>query len=220
MQSYSLKDNQGNPLDIKLLNYLLKIKSTNGFFVEVGANDGITQSNTYLLEKEYNWKGLLIEPSYNTFLKCKQNRSSENIILNCALVSDNNIKNIKGDFDGSLMSSINGNRMYRESMNIKVSSYTLSTIVKNNEIKEIDFMSLDVEGYELEILKGIELNTDWSPKVFLIEIYVSDYNKIIDILSPYYDLIENFTNYNKIDNPGWDGTHNDYLFIKKSLNNN
>jgi len=47
----------------------------------------------------------------------------------------------------------------------------------------------------------------------LIEIYIKDYEKIlIFLLSKNYKLHSNYSNYNNIDNPGWDGTHNDYLF--------
>jgi hypothetical protein len=76
-------------------------------------------------------------------------------------------------------------------------------------------MSLDVEGFELDVIKGIDLSSEWSPKVFLIEIYTKDLNDIISILGPYYNLIGNFSGYNKITNPNWDGSHNDYLFVKK-----
>lgn len=215
MNTYSSVDCKRYPLDLKLLPYLSKYK--NGFYVEAGANDGITQSNTMLLEKEYGWKGLLVEPSLKAYELCKQNRSSNNIIMNCALVSSDETKTVKGDFDGILMASVNGERNSRQDLNIEVPSYTLSQIVKNNNIKEIDFMSLDVEGYELEVLKGIDLTANWSPKVFLIEVYTKEFEELKALLETYYTFEGNFTNYNKIDNPGWDESHNDYIFIKKDI---
>jgi hypothetical protein len=115
------------------------------------------------------------------------------------------------------MASINGERQARQELNIEVPAYTLSHIVKENNIKEIDFMSLDVEGYEVEVLKGIDLTAKWSPKVFLIEVYTNEIDELKALLEPYYSFEGNFTNYNKQDNPGWDGTHNDYLFIKKDI---
>ena len=51
----------------------------NGFFVELGANDGLTQSNTAYFEKSRGWKGVLIEPSPNKFLECIKNRSEKTI---------------------------------------------------------------------------------------------------------------------------------------------
>ena len=213
MNTYSSVDCKRYPLDLKLLPYLSKYN--NGFYVEAGANDGIIQSNTMLLEKEYGWKGLLIEPSPKAYEGCRQNRSSNNIIINCALVSSDNMKSVKGDFDGILMASINGERQSRKDVNIEVPAYTLTKIVEDNNISEIDFMSLDVEGFELEVLKGINLSSKWSPKVFLIEAYTNEIEQIKSLLEPYYTFEGNFTNYNKEDNPGWDETHNDYLFIKR-----
>ena len=46
----------------------------NGFFIEVGAHDGIFQSNTLNLEKNLGWTGVLIEPSLNAYLECLKNR--------------------------------------------------------------------------------------------------------------------------------------------------
>ncbi len=211
MSTYSSVDNKRQPLDHKLLQYL----PSKGFYVEAGANDGLTQSNTALLEKEHEWKGLLIEPSLKAFELCKTNRSESNIFVNCALVSSEDVKSVEGDFDGILMASVNGERNGRQELKVKVPAYTLSNLVKKYNIKSIDFMSLDVEGYELEVLKGIDLSSDWSPKVFLIEVYTDECEELISLLEPYYNFIGNFTNYNKEDNPGWDGTHNDYLFVKK-----
>jgi hypothetical protein len=48
-----------NELDVKLANH---IRFRRGFFVEVGGNDGISQSNTAYLERYLGWRGLLIEP--------------------------------------------------------------------------------------------------------------------------------------------------------------
>ena len=65
---YSLSDVTGEPLD-KKLDILLNHKE-NGFYIELGAFDGITQSNTYFFELNRGWKGILIEPSKTSFELC------------------------------------------------------------------------------------------------------------------------------------------------------
>ena len=67
-----------NQIDKKLEKYL---NFRNGFFVELGANDGIKQSNSLYFELKKNWKGVLIEPSPYNFQKCLQNRSKRNSIF-------------------------------------------------------------------------------------------------------------------------------------------
>ncbi len=54
---------------LKSLNY-----KKNGYFIEIGANDGIQLSNTYLLEKQYDWTGICVEPIPRTFDKLVKNR--------------------------------------------------------------------------------------------------------------------------------------------------
>jgi FkbM family methyltransferase len=211
----------------KYIEKLLDIIDYNGgFYIECGANDGITQSYTYELEKR-NWKGILIEPSTTAYYKCISNRSKKNLFYNCALVSDNKTE-IVGDFDGSCMASVNGERLGRSNM-FTVKCRTLTLILDElkteinglvdsvellNKINNIDLFSLDVEGYELEVLKGLDFSK-YSPKYLLIEIYSKDYDEIFNYLqNNKYEFVLSTTNFNKIDNPHWDGTHNDYLFKK------
>jgi hypothetical protein len=58
------------------------LKYKKGFFIEAGAFDGINFSNTYYLEKELNWKGILIEPTLERYLSCIKNRK-KSIAINC-----------------------------------------------------------------------------------------------------------------------------------------
>ena len=66
--SYSLSDSKGIPLDKKL--DILFNNKEKGFYIELGAFDGITQSNSYFFELNRNWKGILIEPSKSAFELC------------------------------------------------------------------------------------------------------------------------------------------------------
>lgn len=82
----------------ELKNYLVELLDSNeGFYVEVGSNDGRSFSNTYFLEKTRNWSGMLIEPILHKYFESKSTRdNTRNIFIYGACVdrnySDSNVK--------------------------------------------------------------------------------------------------------------------------------
>jgi hypothetical protein len=77
----------------KIINHLLKKK--NGVFLDIGANDGITISNTYYFEKKLNWTGLCIEPIGEVFNILSTNRNC--LCLNCGVLQQPlNFTELKG----------------------------------------------------------------------------------------------------------------------------
>ena len=162
------KFNSINNLDKKLLKYL---NFKDGFYIECGANDGVNQSNTWYFEKSLNWRGILIEPNKQIFQELKKNRSSKNIFENVALVSESFSKKIYLT-NNNLESKITGNL---NNSNIEVFTSTLNNILKKNEIYKINLFSLDVEGYEAEVLLGLNLNF-FDIDYILIE--TNDFDKI------------------------------------------
>jgi len=212
-QSYSSCNNNKEYFD-KLLDKLFNQKEC-GFYIELGGNDGLTQSNTAFFEFYRNWKGILIEPSLKGYNLCVENRPNS-ICVNKGCVSNNYTGNTaKGNFgNNSLMASIDGKRQNGfDNSSIEIQVSTLEKILDEVNVKNIDLLSLDVEGYELEVLQGLNFNK-YRPTYLLIEIYINQMNDIHNYLTENnYKLICNFSNYNKQDNPGWDGTHNDYLFM-------
>lgn len=215
-KNYSLCDCNNVFLDSKLDE--LFGQKENGFFIELGANNGLLQSNTAFLEKNRNWNGILIEPNVQNFEFCIKNRPNS-ICYNYACVADNYSHNfIYGDFNLphndniSLMSSVNGVRLQNNTNNIAVQAATLTDILDRQPLPKIDLLSLDVEGYEYSVLKGLNFKK-YKPTYLLIEVYDFDFDEIVNyLINNNYHLVCNFSNYNKQTNPNWDGTHNDFLF--------
>lgn len=170
-----------NDLDRKLERHL---SFRNGFFVEAGANDGYNQSNTYYFEKMLDWSGILIEGIPELYKQCVKERKKSRT-YHCALVSD--------DFEGktvsmhyaNLMSLVDGARKSHEAddehirrgislqkrvvpYHIVVPARTLTNVLDEAGTEHIDLLSLDVEGYELQVLRGLDL-TKYRPTYILIE---------------------------------------------------
>ena len=216
MATYSLNDHKGIPLDKRMEHYLKDINP--GFYIEAGAFDGLTQSNTKYLENK-GWTGLLIEPCKNAFELCVKNRSDKNIFVNAALVEDCiTTTKVFGDFDSKIMASIGGTHLKREPFEW-VNTTDFKTIFEKHNITHVDYLSLDVEGYELPALKGIDYSKV-RPKYMLIEVHVHEQEELFKFLeSQNYECIGNISNYNKADNPHWYNSgayHNDYLFKDKN----
>ena len=150
------KFNALNQLDKKMLEF---INYENGFFIECGANDGVDQSNTWYFEKILNWSGILIEPLNIQFRELKKNRSKKNKFFNLALCSSE-AENILLMEDNDLASkSIIDSSKTAKSNFESVNSQTLTKVLDEISAPDlIDFFSLDVEGFEHQVIKGINFD--------------------------------------------------------------
>ncbi|MBE0435392.1 MAG: FkbM family methyltransferase [Methylomicrobium sp.] len=160
-----------NKLDEKLEIYL---DYKDGYYVEIGANDGLNQSNTAYFEKLKGWHGILVEPILHNFLACKKNRSPENEFFCAACVSFDYEKEFVKLHYANLMTAAEGvqsdienpkehadsgkiyNQCENASTEILAQARTMQSILDEaNAPKRIDLLSLDVEGAEIEVLHGI-----------------------------------------------------------------
>ena len=205
-------------IDKKIESYL---NFNNGYFVELGANDGVTFSNSYYFEKQRGWKGILVEPVPHNYLRCCANRSKKTKVYCNACVSfgykEKFVEMIYSDLMSQslgLESDINNpkkhalmGKQFLKPMekNFKFAAIAdqLNNILKKaNAPKQIDFMSLDVEGAEIEVLKGVNHN-EYRFKFICIE--SRSIEKITNYLSTKnYLMIEKLS-------------HLDYLFKDKKL---
>lgn len=146
------------------------------------------QSNSLYFELKRNWRGILIEPSPHNFISCREQRSNQNhIFYNACVGFDYKDKYVDMKY-ANLMSisenlnlDLNDKKMHIESgknhlketevvFSFGAIAATLNSLLERAKAPNvIDFISLDVEGAELEVLKGINFE-DYSFKFMLIEI--------------------------------------------------
>ena len=147
-----------------------------GFFVDVGAHNGIAINNTLYFEQHNNWKGINIEPIKSVFDELVSNRPNS-INLNYAVCNNDGeaeflrntgytemLSGIKDNFDSRHLERISWeNRGYGSTTEIiKVNTKKLQTILDEYNVLHINFLSIDVEGSEFEVIKSINFD-----KVFI-----------------------------------------------------
>ena len=148
-----------------------------GFFLEIGACDGFYLSNTLGLER-YGWKGIISEPSSVWYDKIKKRKC---IISKKAVFSESGLKlkfeevkkypelsGLKENLDKD-----NNHHLRNEANTVEVETISLNDLIgQNTSNKNIDYISIDTEGSEYEILKNFDF------KKYNIEIFTVEHNFI------------------------------------------
>jgi len=142
------------------------------YFVDIGANDGISFSNTYCLEKYLNWNGLCVEANdeiFNILInnrncvclnECIYNESGIEVELEIPLANEipegnNMLSRIKNDN----IKNSHFDRQFEQTKTIKKVTKTLTEIFEQNNVPNIiNYMSIDIEGYDLFALKGLDFD--------------------------------------------------------------
>lgn len=130
-----------------------------GYFLDIGAHDGITISNTYLLERRYRWTGLCVEANPTTFKELKKNRSST--CLNIC------IDRQRGEVEFAVrdvLGGIVGASLDNSAPAVGASVIRLKTVPLVEVLAEqrapavIDYLSIDVEGAEERVLDTFDFD--------------------------------------------------------------
>lgn len=145
-----------------------------GTFLEIGAADGVVLSNTYLLEKYFNWSGVLCEPAKGWQELLKVNRTAHLVFDAIWSESDEYLdfrEVSQMEFSG--FTHLVNDDMHGEIRSIgndyKVKTLSLTDLLQNCNIpNDLDYFSIDTEGSEFQILKNVDFGV-FRPKVITIE---------------------------------------------------
>jgi FkbM family methyltransferase len=157
---------------------------TSGFFVDVGAFDGIHLSNTYFLEQQ-DWQGICVEPHPDYFPLCEKNRP-KSVCTNVACIGDEDEDVVtfyaekSGLYSGTESNKqvefiennyqLNWKQRFRRLNPLEVPATTLNQILAKHlpEDVNIDLLSIDTEGNEFDILDSLDLS-QYQPRIIIVE---------------------------------------------------
>lgn len=153
-------------------------RKKDGIFVEVGANDPVAGSQTWLLEQN-GWRGVLIEPQSAHQARLKEQRKGSQVFqvacsspekegeMDLLLSAENGASTLQRQVDSHGAKFIGAER-------VKVT--TLNKVLELAGVKQMDFLSLDVEGHEIDVMRGLDFKK-FRPALVLIEDGVRDLGK-------------------------------------------
>jgi FkbM family methyltransferase len=145
-----------------------------GFFIEAGGADGVTESSSYVLEKEFGWKGIILEPGVDFYEKLSKIRTS--VCLNAAFSDTDGTAEFITSTD-KFLSGIDGriSEWHKEKVyGDGHSRHVVKTITINTLLSEyncpsvIDYIHLDIEGSEMMVVKDFPFDR-YLVKLFIIE---------------------------------------------------
>lgn len=150
----------------------IEFTDSNLFYVDVGANDGLTASNTAYFDLELGWKGICIEPHPSAFKKLELNRANSINLNLCASNDEALLDFLAIEGYSEMLSGIHkyyplGNLeridrelqvMGGEKKIIKIQSKPLNKIFDEYKVKKVDYLSIDTEGSEYQILNSIDFD--------------------------------------------------------------
>jgi len=140
-----------------------------GIFVEVGAFDPVVRSQTYALEQR-GWTGLLIEPHPEQAARLRAARRARVVEVACGppeLDGSEQPMRLAGGLSTLRQSNLAPQFITRSEVR-PVRLRTLDPVLQDAALERLDFLSVDVEGYELEVLRGFSIER-WRPRLILIE---------------------------------------------------
>ncbi|GMU19294.1 MAG: hypothetical protein AMXMBFR12_04860 [Candidatus Babeliales bacterium] len=155
----------------QLFNERFLLNKKNGFFLDIGAHDGMTGSNTYFFEKELGWQGMCFEPLPHLFKQLRACRDC--ICINACVGSvngtvpflhldslDEQLSGMCDTYDPRQLDIVmNDLSVYGgNAVMLYLPCVSLMDILEQHGITHVDYLSLDTEGSELEILKTIDFS--------------------------------------------------------------
>jgi len=159
-----------------------------GFFVEFGATDGIGLSNTYILEKNYAWQGILAEPALHWHKSLTQNRkvSISKLALFSATGQSVAFRETRDPEISTISSFSEGDQHAKARRSFK--EYQVNTIsledllADHNAPQIIDFLSMDTEGSEYSILEAFDFSKYMFRAVCIEHNYAEDRTRILSLM--------------------------------------
>lgn len=159
-----------------------------GFFVEFGAADGVALSNSYLLEKEFGWSGILCEPSRSWHEDLEKNRSCT-VDARCVYSKTGELisfsENYIGELSGITEFSGDGHHgiLDRTITSYQVETISLLDLLKShNAPNHIEFLSVDTEGSEFEILNAFDFSKHTFGAICVEHNYLENRSKVKNLL--------------------------------------
>lgn len=175
---------------------------TNGFFIDIGAYDGIEISNTYHLEKHLGWKGLCIEAGFDNYEKLKGNRVSQS--LWCAVT----------DYIGMCHFDENDKYGMITIGDLNTQCCTLEKILDSfNSPRVIDYLSIDIEGGEVKALSGFQFD---KYHINAITVEHNDYNSGPANKEAIYEILTR-NNFTRVKEVSAGGLHFEDWYLNKNF---